>query len=90
MKILLPRLRKIFFFEILMQRGNQYFEIDLTPTVILTFFKGGELWAPRTPDDDEHDYERTFDRFQRIAPCVGKSTSAIYTQTPDQPPPAAS
>ena len=30
-----------FFFELLMQRGNQYFEIDSTPTVILTFFKGG-------------------------------------------------
>ena len=26
---------------LLMERGKHIFEIDLTPTVILTFFKGG-------------------------------------------------
>ena len=32
---------RITFFMLLMERGKHIFEIDLTPTVILTFFKGG-------------------------------------------------
>ena len=44
------------------QRLAQYFEIDLTPTVILIFFKGG-IMDTLDPDDDACIVDTTYTKY---------------------------